>query len=264
MPKKNIFYYIKEKTKDIITIIVYPIIKKIYFRKYLPAVVQHNQYFYQKETGTYCPWLNDTAFLETYQSIKEGKKTMVDINKIYELWTLTKQMVSQPNLGAFLEIGVWRGGTAAIIAKQLSLSNASVPFYLADTFMGVPKAGADDPNYKGGEHADTTQQEVEDLVLPLYKNISILTGIFPDQTAHNLPIDIRFSYCHIDVDVYKSAQDIVDYVWPKLNIGGVIVFDDYGCIYTQGVTTYVNSIKDKSDRIFIYNSNQHGILIKIA
>jgi O-methyltransferase len=71
-------------------------------------------------------------------------------------------------------------------------------------------------------------------------------------------------FCHIDVDVYQSAKDIVDWIWDKLVVGGIIVFDDYGFPTCTGVTKYVNEQDGKPDRLIIYNINGHAIMIKIS
>ena len=76
--------------------------------------------------------------------------------------------------GSILEVGVWRGGTGAILTKAAQANGKKV--FLADTFEGVVKAGSKDTSYKGGEHADTSEAMVkhlmESLLLP---NYSILT-----------------------------------------------------------------------------------------
>jgi O-methyltransferase len=64
--------------------------------------------------------------------------------------------------------------------------------------------------------------------------------------------------------VYLSARDIVEWVWPRLSIGGIIVFDDYGFIGCDGVTKFLNEEKHKKDRLFMHNLNGHGILIKLS
>ena len=69
-------------------------------------------------------------------------------------------------------MGVWRGGTAGIMAKQLTNLKSKAPLYLADIFEGVAKAGAIDSFYTGGEHSDTSQHIVED-VLKIQKAMSV-------------------------------------------------------------------------------------------
>jgi len=93
-------------------------------------------------------------------------------------------------------------------------------------------------------------------------NTVILVGIFPEETG-KLVNDKTFRFCHVDVDVYESAKDIMEWIWPKLVIGGFVVFDDYGFQGCDGITSLVNDERNKKDRIVIHNLNGHGIIIKI-
>lgn len=212
--------------------------------------------------ANYAPWLQDSQFQDIYARIKDH--TLGDLYRAFELWQLTEEVQSIDNSASFLEVGVWKGGTAGIIGKKLSLLHSKVPFYLADTFTGIVKASAKDQFYTGGEHADTTIETVQTLMSAVgYPHYKILTGIFPNDTASQIDSAEKFGLCHIDVDVYESAKDIVDWIWDKLIIGGMIVFDDYGFHTTTGVTTYVNEQKNMSDRIIIHNLNGHAVIVKI-
>lgn len=211
--------------------------------------------------ANYAPWLQDAEFQDTYSRIKDH--TLVDIYRCYELWQLTQEVHAINDTASFLEVGVWKGGTAGIVGRKLALLNSNIPFYLADTFSGVVKASEKDEFYKGGEHADTTTEIVEKLMSETGSNYKILTGIFPNDTAAKISADEKFGFCHIDVDVYQSAKDIVDWIWDRLITGGMIVFDDYGFHTCTGVTRYVNEQRNKSDRAVIYNLNGHAIIIKV-
>lgn len=210
--------------------------------------------------ATYAPWLQDQKFNDVYGSI--AGYTLVDRYRCYELWQLVEQ--SAKLRGALLEVGVWRGGTGALIAKKAKESGIADTVYLCDTFTGVVKAGEKDSRYKGGEHADTSKEIVEELLAGLeLDNTMILVGMFPDETS-GLVTDEAFRFCHIDVDVYQSAKDVVEWLWPKLVVGGMVVFDDYGFRGCDGVTRFVNEERGKEDRLVIHNLNGHAILIKIS
>ena len=173
----------------------------------------------------YSPWLTDKDFLAAYEVIRSH--TLVDVFRCYELWTLVDQSAKLD--GAILEVGVWRGGTGALIAQRAKLSGISDPVYLCDTFAGVVKASGRDSHYQGGEHADTSRTQVEDLIhrkldLP---SVVVLEGVFPEETSRYIS-DQRFRLCHVDVDVYQSAKDIVDWLWDRLVVGGMVIYDDYG------------------------------------
>ncbi len=217
-----------------------------------------NPYGINLPNATYAPWNLDAQFKQIYSLV--NTHTLVDIYRCYELWSLV-QMVAHLE-GGFLEVGVWRGGTGALIAKRALLSGISNTVYLCDTFEGVVKASDNDPLYAGGEHADTSQEVVDallkDLELP---NARILRGIFPDDTSSSIE-ETAFRFCHVDVDVYQSAKDIVEWVWQRLVVGGIVVFDDYGFETTPGVTRYVDELKPLHDRVIVHNLNGHAIAVR--
>ncbi|MBK7558791.1 MAG: class I SAM-dependent methyltransferase [Chitinophagaceae bacterium] len=206
--------------------------------------------------STYSPWLNDETFLKTYNAVKGN--TLVDIYRCYELWQIASRLKDQK--AAIIEVGVWRGGTAALLAKA---NRDNSPVYLCDTFEGVAKAGEKDNQYKGGEHADTSVDMVQQLMQQLeVTDYHILKGIFPDVTAE-LFQDKTFKICHIDVDVYESAKDIFNWVWERMIVGGVVVFDDYGFAACAGITQLVNELAAAiPNAFFVHNINGHGLLIK--
>ncbi|WP_345993146.1 TylF/MycF/NovP-related O-methyltransferase [Sulfurimonas sp. HSL-1716] len=211
--------------------------------------------------ANYAPWKIDNSFFETFEII--STHTLVDIYKAYELWELVQQ-TSKLAEGSLIEVGVWRGGTGTLIAKRAQDCDIREHIYLCDTFSGVVKSSEHDTYYFDGEHADTSIEYVEDLIRKLdLKNVEILTGIFPDDTSFVVK-DKKFRFCHIDVDVYKSAIDIVDWIWERLVVGGMIVFDDYGFESCDGITKFVNEQRQLTDRMVIYNLNGHAIVIKIS
>lgn len=223
---------------------------------------QINEFSYDlvKPSANYSPWQADRDFNTIYEQVKSY--TLVDVYRCYELWELAAQIHKIEPGAAFIEIGVWRGGTAAIIGNKLSRLNASNIFYLADTFEGVPKSSAKDTFYFDGEHKDTSEQMVHGFLADKYGHYQILKGIFPEDTSHNIPAETKFGFCHIDVDVYNSAKDIVNWIWDKLIPGGVIVFDDYGFHYCDGITRFVNELKQDNNKLVIHNLNGHAIVVK--
>ncbi len=206
--------------------------------------------------ATYAPWEGDAVFKELYSIVKEN--TLVDIYRCYELWDLVRDLKNIE--GDILEVGVWRGGTGAVLCKASEGTKTKV--YLADTFTGVVKATEEDTVYRGGEHSDTSDQIVIDLLTKLNAtNYQVLKGIFPDDFP-SVKIE-KIKLCHIDVDTYQSAKDIFDYAWPKVEVGGAVIFDDYGFWTCEGVTKYFNALDIPNGRK-IHNLNGHGIIIKLG
>lgn len=207
--------------------------------------------------NTYAPWLDDAPFQEIFARIS-ANHTLVDQYRCYELWRLALQ--TRRLEGDIVEVGVWRGGTGAILAKA---AGDTATVYLCDTFEGVVKAGKMDSVYRGGEHSDTSESVVAGLMEQLQiANYKIVKGIFPEEGGAKVDSE-KIKICHIDVDVYQSAKDIFDWVWPKMVSGGVVVFDDYGFAACEGITTLVNELRSQvKNAFFVYNINGHGLLVK--
>jgi O-methyltransferase len=210
--------------------------------------------------ATYAPWLDDPDFQAAYRTVQDN--TLVDHMRAFELWRGVGP--GRRVEGDILEVGVWRGGTGCLMAKRVQALGSSAQVYLCDTFTGVVKAGPADRYYKGGEHADTSQRVVLDLAERLgLSNVNLLAGIFPDDTGDQVA-GRRFSLCHIDVDVYESALHVLEWVWPRMPVGGVVVFDDYGFSSCTGVTTLVNDRLDRPGALTIHNLNGHAVIVKTA
>jgi len=204
--------------------------------------------------ASYSPWLDDSKFMALFETVRDH--TLVDIYRSYELYSLAKQV--QLLQGDLIEIGVWRGGTAALIASALP----GRTIHLFDTFAGVPKADKNfDTLYSGGEHADTDEICVKHLFDTLSLPCRINPGVFPEDTLQHLPE--RVSLAHIDVDTYISAKDSFAAIWPRILPTGMVIFDDYGFFGCEGVTQLVNEISSSADNaLFVHNINGHALLIK--
>lgn len=203
--------------------------------------------------ANYRPWDVDEGFQRIYRMVKDH--TMVDVYRLWVLWLICTQLTGD---GDVLEVGSWRGGSGTLIAEACAPRKVS----LADTFRGIVKVTGHDTYYKGGEHANTSAKIVRDLVARAgLSNVDLLEGVFPDDTA-GLIAGSSFCLCHIDVDVYQSAKETFEWVWPRMVDGGVVVFDDYGFYGCEGVTDYVKELMQREGVIVVPNISGQAIVMK--
>ena len=204
--------------------------------------------------ASYSPWLDDAAFVAVHERIRSA--TLVDVYRCHELYRIAQQMERVP--GDFVEVGVWRGGSAALLAGAAP----GKTIHLFDTFAGVAKARPGyDTLYAGGEHADTDRATVEALFAAMGLQCRIHVGVFPDDTRDRLPAQVALA--HIDVDTYASARDSFGALWPLVAPGGVVIFDDYGFFGCEGVTQAVHEIvAAATDALLVHNLNGHALLVK--
>jgi O-methyltransferase len=253
--------------------------KKTTFLRYLGYKVNkilnlfgYGAIFYFKETGNpayeiitthpiYAPWNVDEDFKKIHKMVENN--TLLDKYRSYEIWQLINEVKNIP--GALIEVGTWRGGSGALISKRARMLGINDTIYLCDTFEGVVKVDRDkDSFYHSGAHSDASIKRVEKLVFDKMKlkNVKILKGIFPEETKHLIK-DKKFRFCHIDVDIYHSAKDIFSWIWDKISVGGVIIYDDYGAEECDGMTKMVNEERGKPGRLIVYNLNGQAIEIKL-
>lgn len=121
--------------------------------------------------------------------------------------------------GCFVELGVYRGGTASYLAHIARLQGRSI--YLYDTFCGMPFQGEHDP-HAPGDFADTSLQEVQAYI----PDAIFCVGTFPQTLVEMPPIALA----HIDADQYQSIKDAIRIFAPLVVRGGSMVFDDFGCL----------------------------------
>ena len=209
---------------------------------------------------TYSPWKCDEGFKADYERVR--RSTLVDQCKLYELWRFAQELGELK--GDVLEVGAWRGGSGCLIGLSLQKQGSTSKVFLCDTFEGMPEtSGKEDNFYRGGELADTSFEHVKLLASSLeLVNVEVLKGLFPRDTAAGIE-ERTFKFVHVDVDIYSSAKETVEWVWDRLVPGGVIVFDDYGYSATEGVTQFVDQFVRNNPRcFFMFNQCGHGVLIK--
>lgn len=121
--------------------------------------------------------------------------------------------------GCFVEVGVYRGGSAWYL-NQLALEQGR-SLYLYDTFIGIPH---DEPidSHHVGDFADTCVDAVRSAI----REAVIVEGVFPGSAVAMPPI----AFVHLDCDQYRSVRESAQFLIPKMVPSGVIWFDDSPCL----------------------------------
>jgi O-methyltransferase len=140
------------------------------------------------------------------------------------LWVKTRNLP-----GDIAEVGVYQGG----VSKWLAQLAPDKRVYACDTFYGLPGCNVnyDIDKHRPGDFYATFNEVFEYLDLP---NIHIVDGIFP-HCATSVMTSSKFSFVHIDVDLYLSTLDAIDFFWPRMVPGGIILSDDYDWPECPGV-----------------------------
>jgi O-methyltransferase len=207
--------------------------------------------FYKQD---FKPWLGYGEFGEYSHLVRDS---LVSNVKLYYLYSFFMQTI--PVLGDIAECGVYKGGTAIMLSNLMCDKCANKRLHLFDTFKGMPNCNPELDSHHIGDFSDTSLDAVKKAVA--HDDIVIYhVGFIPD-TFKGLENGV-FSFVHLDVDIYQSYVDCLCFFWPRLSVGGVMVFDDYGHPNCTGARKAVNEFfADKREKPISLHEGQ-AVLIK--
>lgn len=202
----------------------------------------------------YLPWRASKEFNNSYNKIKNF--TLNPKSRLYTLYELSQYYLMENT--TFIEVGTWKGGVCGLI----SLANKEKKFdlYACDSFEGVKNSSDYDSFFKDGEYSDASINDIKEIEDISNHEIKIIKGIFPDSMINEIKSPISFA--HIDVDTYFSAKESFEYISKRLLKGGVVVLDDYGGWFTDGVTQYGDELKRNSNFFVVPNHLGQLIIFK--
>jgi hypothetical protein len=165
-------------------------------------------------------------------------KSLLGLSKLKNLEDTARRVLSKNLEGDVAECGVYRGGSA----KLLSSVFKSKRIFLFDSFSGMKEDDVFAQGHRRGDFSDTTLDDVK-TYLSDNSNCLFFQGWLPDSAAF-LKRDQKFCFVHMDLDLYRSTLLAVNVFWPKLVVGGLMVFDDWCWQRCPGVKKAVEDYFD--------------------
>jgi O-methyltransferase len=186
----------------------------------------------------------DNEFWDLHAQVVEDHRGGPSLTERYNLYSLVKATSHLP--GALAEAGVYRGGSAKILCTVKGDS----PLYLFDTFEGMPTVNATtDGGFSQGDFADTRYEEVV-AHLSSFPNVHFYKGFFPDSAIGKEPEKQSYRFVHLDLDIYESTHKALEFFYPRVVSGGVIVSHDYSHLTVPGVKkAFHDFFKDKKETV---------------
>lgn len=158
-------------------------------------------------------------FARQLKKIRSETELLLEDIEAYHIYMAVRRTQKVP--GDIAEVGVYMGGSAKIICS----AKGDKTLHLFDTFEGLPKVDEIDmvwPFYEGKFAASF--DDVKNY-LKCDKNIHFYKGIFPDTSD---PVkDTKFSMVNLDVDCYESTKLSLEFFYPRMSPGGIILSHDY-------------------------------------
>lgn len=145
--------------------------------------------------------------------------------RFYFFWFQIERLKNENVKGDFAELGVYKGKIANIIYEM----DKNRVLHLFDTFKGFDEKDLllerkQVDKFNIAEFSDTSLEGVKNYINGSEK-IIFHPGHFPETTA-GLENDF-FSFVHLDADLYASTLAGLNFFYPRLSPGGVIVIHDY-------------------------------------
>ncbi|TDD37560.1 macrocin O-methyltransferase [Actinomadura sp. KC06] len=162
--------------------------------------------------------------------------TMIGLRRLDNVQMCVERVIADGVPGDLIETGVWRGGASIFMRAVLAAHGVrDRVVWVADSFEGLPEPdGRRYPADRGaplhvlndllGVDLATVEENFRRYGL-LDDQVAFLKGWFRD-TLPGAPIE-RLAVLRMDGDLYESTHDALVHLYPKLQVGGFVIVDDY-------------------------------------
>ncbi len=166
-----------------------------------------------------------------------------DKDRFFNFWYQVERLKKQNIQGKFAELGVYKGDTAEILHEM----DNERDFFLFDTFSGFQES---DLQHEIGKAATYTKHNFADTSVEMVRQrlasekLRFFVGDFKT-TSQEIP-ETKYALVSMDADLYNPTKSGLEYFFPRLSRGGVIIVHDYNP-HWPGIMKAVNE--------FILSSN---------
>jgi hypothetical protein len=170
--------------------------------------------------STIVSYQQNPQVMKRIHAITKDVGMLLSINEAYQIY---KVVVNTSKVeGDIAEVGTYTGGSARLIGEN----KGGRKLYIFDTFEGLPDVHEKDGStgfYKT-QFSEASLETVKEYLKGI-PNVFVYKGLFPGTSE---PIkDKRFSVVHLDVDLYQGTKDSLEFFYPRMNKGAVLISHDY-------------------------------------
>ena len=203
-------------------------------------------------------WHHDDEYQEVWQNYSESKPYIHD--RKFTIYSIARSLRSVG--GDIAECGVFKAGSSFLMMS--ASEGTGKRFFGFDSFEGLSEPGEKDQTgkdtafvWKKNDMAvtlDIAQKNLEKFgdLCTIYK------GWIPDR--FNEVTDHKFSLIHIDVDLYDPTMSSLEFFFPRMSKGGVIVCDDYGFETCPGARKAMDEFFSSKNMSVIHLPTGQGVV----
>jgi O-methyltransferase len=192
--------------------------------------------------------------INAINEIRQERQLLLTTNEAFQLSMLVSNTVKLD--GDIAEVGCFEGGSTKIICQAKGLKN----LHVFDTFGGLPGLNQVDKQEQFYEGQYSSSYEDVKAYLSKFENVNLYKGLFPGTAG---PVaENKFSFVHLDLDLYESTLDSLEFFYQRMVIGGCIMSHDYST--APGVKKAFDDFFREKKEPIIELSGTQCLIIKVA
>lgn len=137
-------------------------------------------------------------------------------------------------VGDYLEFGVYKGASLIPAYHFKKNNDLDMNIIAFDSFVGLPETRdeGEEEEFQQGAFS-TTKEEVENILrINKVEDVKLIEGFFDktlnEKTRKEINVK-KVKAVYIDVDLYSSTKQVLDFIIPYLQDGTILMFDDWFC-----------------------------------
>jgi hypothetical protein len=208
-------------------------------------------------------WVDDPEFWEVWRSSPFYNIQRPD--RKFAAWSMALSTLGID--GDTAECGVLDGATSYLICSAAKSRNVQKIHHAFDSWEGLSDTSVEDQSenkynvfyWKKGDLSVLQEDAMRNLAA--FDSIKYYKGWIPDR-FNEVKIK-KFSFVHIDVDIYQPTKDSLEFFYTRMNPGGVILCDDYGYHTCPGAQkAFDDFMSDKIEGPVIHIPTGQGFIVK--
>jgi hypothetical protein len=199
-------------------------------------------------------WENET-FARDYRRICGTDRRAME--RKYTVYRMVQALAAIP--GELAECGTRNGETAYFMALAGRHAGNDRPLHVFDSFEGLSEPGEFDGSFwiAGGLAAPESNVRRN---LAEFNCLVVHRGWIPSR--FDAVAEKRFCFVHIDVDLYEPTRASLEFFYPRLEPGGILLCDDYGSALCPGARKAMDEFFHDQVENIIDLSTMQGLIIK--
>jgi O-methyltransferase len=196
-------------------------------------------------------WLRDADFLRAYQRFEPRNPRRME--RAWTAMQIARWTADLP--GDTAECGVFQGLTSWLMCRENA--DRGKAHHVFDSFQGISSPGELDGEHWHEGDLSAAEPEVRSNLAAydfVHYHAGWIPARFPDVETKT------FSLVHVDVDLYDPTKDSLEFFWPRMVTGGVILMDDYGYGTCPGARRAADQLAARENVTILELSSGQGIL----